>query len=240
MRFFGCRAPVEPRVDEPLEAAVTNREHSSGTPLDPSAIPAAPTNATPSEPGSRPVISSPPADKERNSNAFDRYVLPEIPVLLRVARSLVSRTADAEDLVQDTLLRAYRGIGRFDGAHPRAWLLTIMRNAEMNLHRRRRPDLLDDADDEARPEVAGSTAADSPETLVLGAEFDAVVTAAMASLPENSRQIIELVDIAGLSYAEAAAVLDVPIGTVMSRLHRARARLRDPLAIAGLAPRPAS
>lgn len=64
--------------------------------------------------------------------AFARYVLPEIDVLYRVARSITRHDADAEDLVQDTMLRAFRSIDRFDGRHPRAWLLTIMRNAQIN------------------------------------------------------------------------------------------------------------
>lgn len=229
--------PIDAPVNALLEAPVTNGDHRSETPTDPPGMPASSRNAQPSRGGCHPVASSSPADKQRSSNAFELYVLPEIPVLLHVARSLVSRPADAEDLVQDTLLRAYRSIDRFDGAHPRAWLLTIMRNAEINRNRRRRPDLLADPDDEAQPEVGGSASVDSPETLVLGAEFDAVVSESLESLPAHSRQIIELVDIAGLSYAEAASVLDVPIGTVMSRLHRARTRLRDRLALAGLAPR---
>ncbi|MGH9268240.1 MAG: sigma factor, partial [Acidimicrobiales bacterium] len=85
-------------------------------------------------------------DAQDRRLAFDRHVVPEIEVLLRVARTIVSRPADAEDLVQETLLRAYRGIKSFDGRHPRAWLLTIMRNAHVNSVRRRRPELLDDPD----------------------------------------------------------------------------------------------
>ncbi|MGH4024005.1 MAG: sigma factor, partial [Pseudonocardiaceae bacterium] len=64
--------------------------------------------------------------------AFAEYVLPEVDVLYRVACALTSQPADAEDLVQETLLRAFRFIDRFDGQHPRAWLLTILRNAEHN------------------------------------------------------------------------------------------------------------
>ena len=74
--------------------------------------------------------------------AFARYVTPELDVLYRVALSITRKPADAEDLVQDTLLRAYRSIERFDGRYPRAWLLTIMRNAQINRVRRKRPELL--------------------------------------------------------------------------------------------------
>ena len=175
-------------------------------------------------------------DEQRD--AFEWYVLPETEVLLRVALSLTRRPADAEDLVQDTLIRAYRSIDRFDGAHPRAWLLTIMRNAHINNHRRRRPELLRD------PEVTLATLAAvpsdgqlDPEGVVVGETFDAVVADAFDHLPERHRDVVRLVDIDGLSYAEAAEVLGIPTGTLMSRLHRARARMRVRLTAAGLAPR---
>ena len=178
-------------------------------------------------------------EQRHRHDAFARYALPEVEVLLRVARSLTARPADAEDLVQDTLLRAYQGIARFDGTHPRAWLLTILRNTHINRNRRRRPQLLDDQDAAferlAHTENAASDA--TPEGLVVGATFDAVVSDALDALPERFRQAVTLVDIDGLSYAEAAAALGVPVGTVMSQLHRARARMRRRLVAAGLAPR---
>ena len=79
------------------------------------------------------------SDAATDDTAFERYVLPEIEVLLRVANSLTRNHAEAEDLVQDTLLRAYRAIDGFDGRYPRAWLLTILRNTHINRNRRRRP-----------------------------------------------------------------------------------------------------
>jgi RNA polymerase sigma-70 factor (ECF subfamily) len=170
---------------------------------------------------------------------FARYVLPELEVLLRVARSLTARSADAEDLVQDTLLRAYRSIDGFDGQHPRAWLFTILRNTHINRNRRRRPVLLDDQD-AALERLAGTArtpTGEGPEGVVVGGEFDAVVAEALNRLPERYRQVVALVDIEGLNYAEAAEALAVPVGTVMSRLHRARSRMRQRLAAAGLAPR---
>jgi RNA polymerase sigma-70 factor (ECF subfamily) len=181
-------------------------------------------------------MSPAPTERDRMAVAFQQYVVPEMEVLLRVARSLVRRPADAEDLVQETLVRAYRSIERFDGRHPRAWLLTIMRNAEINRHRRRRPELLDDPDVELERLSDESDERHGPEALVVGAEFDAVVAHALAALPDRFRQVVELVDISGLSYAEAAEALGIPVGTVMSRLHRARTRVRGRLAAAGLAP----
>jgi RNA polymerase sigma-70 factor (ECF subfamily) len=169
------------------------------------------------------------------TETFTSYVLPEVEVLLRVARGLVDRQADAEDLVQETLLRAYRSIDRFDGRHPRAWLLTIMRNAHINGHRRRRPALLRDPDDQPeRPTDLSDP--DTPDGFV-DLTFDAEVERALRALPDTFRQVIDLVDLAGLSHAEAADLLGIPAGTVMSRVHRARGRIRDHLARVGIAPR---
>jgi RNA polymerase sigma-70 factor, ECF subfamily len=175
------------------------------------------------------------SDKGTAQAAFERHVLPEIDVLLRVARSLTRNDADAEDLVQDTLIRAFRAIDRFDGEHPRAWLLTILRNTHINRNRRRRPELMRDGDGATRrlAEVAGPDRSDAG----VDAVFDAEVERALAELDEPFRKVVEMVDVNGLSYAEAAEALGVPKGTVMSRLHRARGRIQDRLDRAGVAPR---
>ncbi|HVA22432.1 MAG TPA: sigma-70 family RNA polymerase sigma factor [Candidatus Micrarchaeia archaeon] len=171
------------------------------------------------------------------ARSFEACVLPEVAVLLRVAGSLTEQPCDAEDLVQETLLRAYRAIDRFDGAHPRAWLLTILRHAAASRARRRRPETLSDLDPAAtaaadRASVAGA----GPEEVVLTRQFDATVARALQRLPERMRRVVELVDLDQLSYAEAASALGVPPGTVMSRLHRGRRRMRAELAAAGVAP----
>jgi RNA polymerase sigma-70 factor, ECF subfamily len=173
-------------------------------------------------------------DDEAARAAFDRYVVPELPVLLRVARSLTHHDAEAEDLVQDTLLRAYRAVDRFDGRYPRAWLLTILRNTHLNRNRRRRPELMRDPDGVMDRAVANAYEERHP---MIDNAFDAAVVAALDALPGPFRAVVDLVDVGGLTYAEAATLLDVPVGTVMSRLHRARRRLRDHLDRVGLAPR---
>jgi RNA polymerase sigma-70 factor (ECF subfamily) len=174
------------------------------------------------------------ATAEARRAAFDEYVVPEIPVLYRVARSLTGQGADAEDLVQDTLIRAYRAVDRFDGAHPRAWLLTILRHTHVNRGRARRPVLLRDGEAvEGTLERVGPSAP-SAEEVVVDATFEHAVSAALAELPEKHRQVVTLVDIQGLSYQEAADALGVPRGTVMSRLHRARTTVRARLADAGI------
>ncbi len=170
-----------------------------------------------------------------DDRAFETYVLPEIELLLRVANSLTRNHAEAEDLVQDTLLRAYRGIGGFDGRHPRAWLLTILRNTHINRNRRRRPELLRDPD--AAVDRMVSAASDERTDAAVDDEIDVEIIRALDSLDEPFKRVVELVDIDGLTYAEAAELLDVPVGTVMSRLHRARSRIRDRLDRVGFDPR---
>lgn len=102
------------------------------------------------------------------------------------------------------LLRAYRSIDSFDGRHARAWLLTIMRNTQINRTRRRRPELLDDPDGGIERSDDEDERLRSPEAIVVGATFDAVVVDALDTLPDRFRQVVELVDIDG---AEVAQIL---------------------------------
>ena len=165
--------------------------------------------------------------------AFEQHVLPELDVLYRTAWSLTRSDSDAQDLVQDTLLCAYRAIDRFDGRYPRAWLLTIMRNANINRARKKKPDLLDDPDMTFERSVMFADT-DDPEHVVMDTQFDATVEEGYRNLPEKFRQVVELVDLNGMSYQETADLLGVPVGTVMSRLHRARKRIRDHIDEVGL------
>lgn len=169
--------------------------------------------------------------------SFQTFVVPEIDVLYRVAMSVTRNSADAEDLVQDTLLRAYRAVDRFDGRHPRAWLLTILRNTHVNRTRKRLPTLLTDGDSASRVLEQTGPPAPSSEELALVDEFEPVVARALTRLPADFYAVVDLVDLQGYSYAEAAARLGIPKGTVMSRLHRARQRIRAELDEAGLVPR---
>ncbi len=174
---------------------------------------------------------------EQRDAAFRRYVLPEIDVLLRVAMRLTRDPSDAEDLVQDTVLRAYRAVDRFDGRYPRAWLLTILRNTNINRARKKRPVLLHDPDRSLETITAGGAdGRDGPAEIVTEPVPDRAVVDALRGLSDKYRDVVILVDVEGLSYKEAASVLDVPLGTVMSRLHRARNRIREQLATAGYIP----
>jgi RNA polymerase sigma-70 factor (ECF subfamily) len=160
---------------------------------------------------------------------FAEYVVPELEVLYRVAQSITRNPTDAQDLVQDTLLRAYRAIERFDGRYPRAWLLTIMRNAQVNRVRRKRPELMHDPDETMSRVADESPDGADAESQLMDQEFEAPIEAALAALPEKFLRVVELVDLNQLSYQEAADVLGIPVGTVMSRLHRARRNIRQHL-----------
>ncbi|QYJ04160.1 RNA polymerase sigma factor [Nocardioides panacisoli] len=166
-------------------------------------------------------------DDVARRRAFAEVVEPEIEVMLRVARSLTGSAVDAEDLVQESLVRAFRAVDRFDGRHPRAWLLTILRNTNANLHRRRRPTTVDDWEliHASRP-AFGAAEAPAAEDVYVHEQLDAPLRDAVAALDPRFRSVLVLVDVHDLSYAEAASVLDVPVGTVMSRLSRARERVR--------------
>jgi RNA polymerase sigma-70 factor (ECF subfamily) len=157
---------------------------------------------------------------------FDTVVVPELDVLFRVARSISINVDDAEDLVQDTLLRAFRALDRFDGRYPRAWLLTIMRNAHHNRNRRRRPTLLRDEATMNSEIDRRNPPAPSAEDLATGSITAAWVADALDHLTPRLQQVAQLVDVDGLTYDETAALLDLPTGTVMSRLHRARRQMR--------------
>lgn len=174
-----------------------------------------------------------PSDTQRDSARDQRFrdvVLPELEVLYGVAMRLTRNPHDAEDVVQDTLLRAFRALDSFDGRYPRAWLLTILRNTNINRVRKRTPDLLFDEDQTfgALPGLGADGREGAAET-ALERIPDRALVDALKRLSGDHRAVVALVDIDGLSYQEAADLLGVPIGTVMSRLHRARRKLRDRL-----------
>jgi RNA polymerase sigma-70 factor (ECF subfamily) len=163
--------------------------------------------------------------------AFESEVLPQLDTLYRVGRRLTGETADAEDLVQETLLRAWRGWGSFTaGSNVRAWLLTILRNTFISRWRSKRkegtPVSLDDADPHAIHRAVGGT---DPEGTFFERVVDQHVVRAVEALPEEFREALVLSDLEGLPYAEVAEVLGIPVGTVKSRLFRARRILQHKL-----------
>ena len=145
----------------------------------------------------------------------------ELPRLRRYARALQGDPGAADDLVQDSVERALSRLHLFeDGTNMRAWLFTILHNVHANSVRKR-VRALDDPSYEATPDDAGAVAASQGDGLALRD-----LSRALAQLPEEQRQTVLLVGLEDMSYREAADVLGVKIGTVMSRLARGRARLR--------------
>jgi RNA polymerase sigma-70 factor, ECF subfamily len=162
-------------------------------------------------------------DRER----FETEALPHVKRLYATAYRMTRNVADAEDLVQETLFRAFRGFESFrPGTNIRAWLYTILHRVRTDALRRagRRP--------QTEELVSDGPAVPAPqESLVWGGE---TVERALGTVPEIFREAVLLRDVEELSYAEIAAALQVPQGTVMSRIHRGRALLRS--ALAGVQP----
>ncbi|MEV6594388.1 RNA polymerase sigma factor [Streptomyces acidicola] len=176
-----------------------------------------------------------PHDRAERTREFAECVLPEVEMLLRVATTLTARPDHAEELVRATLLRAYRTFERCDGRQPRTWLLTLMYEERTDRRRARGSRPRRDRETGPRPSPAG-VSGQSAKPVVVGQSFHEVVDFALAALPVRYRQVVRLVDIDGLSYAEAAGSLGMSEATVKSRLRRARRRIRVRLAAAGLVP----
>jgi RNA polymerase sigma factor (sigma-70 family) len=157
---------------------------------------------------------------------FEAQVMPHLDAAYRFARWLARSGADAEDVVQDALLRAYRGFDGLRGADAKGWLLTIVRNCHASAHRRRwrHPTVaLPEDEDVHEPDAA----APDPERHAMEQDEAADLTRLLAGLSLEHREVLELRELEELSYREIAAVTRLPIGTVMSRLARARGALRD-------------
>ncbi len=162
--------------------------------------------------------------------------LPYRDQLFKTALRLTRNPEDAEDLLQETFLKAYRHYASFQpGTNLKAWLFKILKNTFINEYRKRRkaPALVDFADIEETLESALSPAHGSvtrtPEDQVIESSLDAEVQQALADLPGAFRVVILLTDIEGHSYKETAAILAIPVGTVMSRLYRGRRLLERAL-----------
>ncbi len=153
---------------------------------------------------------------------FERVFMPHLDGAYNLARWLLRNDADAEDVVQEAYLRALRFAGNYRGGDARAWLLAIVRNAAYTwISRNRRDQLAPALDDDRAPEAAHPV-----DVEVIRRADAAMVRAAIEELPAEFREMVVLRDLEELSYKEIAMVSDLPIGTVMSRLARARARLR--------------
>lgn len=173
-----------------------------------------------------------------DQDAFADQAMEYMPQLYSAALRMTRNPSDAEDLVQETYLKAYRGFGGFEqGTNLRAWLFRILTNTFINSYRakKRRPEEteLDDVEDFYLYRRMGGLeavrASRSAEDELMDWFTDSEVKEALEALPEQFRLAVLLSDVEGFSYKEIAGILDIPIGTVMSRLHRGRKSLQKQL-----------
>lgn len=177
--------------------------------------------------------------KDRKSEAlraFEAEAMPQMPTLYASALRLTRSPSDAEDLVQDTMLKAFRFHESFEaGTNIRAWLLRIQTNTFINRYRRRTRERTVLEGSESQPVGEGVMsratleALSRPEDLAQRSLLSEEIQRALDGLPEEHRAIILLADVEGLAYKEIAEILGCPIGTVMSRLHRARKAMQGSL-----------
>nr|WP_283248151.1 sigma-70 family RNA polymerase sigma factor [Leucobacter rhizosphaerae] len=167
---------------------------------------------------------------------FTAEALPLLDQLYGAAMKMTRNPPDAQDLVQETFMKAFSAFGSFEeGTNLKAWLYRIMTNSYINTYRKkqREPYLgaVDELEDWQLGGAESTTAmsARSAEAEAIDRTPDAVVSDALNALPEDFRMAVYLADVEGFSYQEIADIAEVPIGTVMSRLHRGRARLRKSL-----------
>lgn len=168
------------------------------------------------------------------ASEFQRLVMGHLDSLYGFGLLLTGDRADAEDLLQDTLVRAFRSLSTFDRSYScKVWLFQIMKNIQVDRYRRRRSRPVEEEFEDERTAVSDSVreidlfpAPLDPEQLLLRRLLIEDVQRAISRLPPAWREVIQLRDIEELTYAEIARVLEKPIGTVMSRLYRARNQLR--------------
>jgi RNA polymerase sigma-70 factor (ECF subfamily) len=160
--------------------------------------------------------------------SFEEALLPHLDAAHNLARWLLRNEQDAQDVVQEAFLRAFRSFGGFHGSNGRAWLLTIVRNTSYTLLKKNRAaDLTTTFDEEIHGSGEESV---SPAKILEHSEDAELIRKAMDELPAEFREILALRHQEGLSYKEIADIAQIPPGTVMSRLARARAKLRECLA----------
>jgi len=174
---------------------------------------------------------------EDERQRFQADALPMLDSLYGAALRMTRNPQDAEDLVQETMMRAYRAFGRFEaGTNLKAWLFRILTNAHINTYRKRQREPQKVSSDEVEEfdlyrelKNHDSQFDSTPESIVLDSLVDSDIIEAIDDLPEQFRLAVVLSDIEGFSYAEMAQIMDVPMGTVMSRLHRGRKALQKRL-----------
>jgi RNA polymerase sigma-70 factor (ECF subfamily) len=168
-------------------------------------------------------LNRPASTASAQGETFEEAVLPHLDAGYRLARWLLRNDDDADDVVQEASLRAFRYFRTFAGGDSRAWFLRIVRNSCSSWQRRRLTALTDPFDEEDHLSACSDS---DPEALLFQADDATLVARAMRNLPDRLRQVLALREFHGLSYREVADAIGTPVGTVMSRLSRARDALR--------------
>jgi RNA polymerase sigma-70 factor (ECF subfamily) len=171
-------------------------------------------------------------DPENDKARFAGVVMPHLSDAYALARSITGNRTDAEDVVQEACLRAFRALGSTTVSNARAWLLAIVRNTAATWLGKNRSGMLVLIDDPSKLEHVSEdlNATPTPEAALIAKSDGALLEKAVADLPPMFREVLLLHDVQGLKYGEIAEVTGTPIGTVMSRLSRARARVMATLA----------
>jgi len=171
------------------------------------------------------IFDRPKGDKTQR---FEAQILPHLDAAYRFARWLSQSPSDADDIVQETMLRAFRALDSLKGDDAKVWLLTIVRNCHRSAFsqqlRRASVSLPDEATDQEEFTIA---ATDTPEAQAIAADTGRALDRLMAALPEEYREVLILRELEDMSYRDIATMMNTPIGTVMSRLARARLALRE-------------
>jgi RNA polymerase sigma-70 factor, ECF subfamily len=176
-----------------------------------------------------------PGDRKRQRDAFEKEALPHFDALYSVALRLTRNERDTEDLVQDTLLRGFRFFERFEqGTNCKAWLFKILTNTFINKYRKRmrEREVREVIDGDDMPSLMSEDVAEAsrdPEGMITGAMLSDDVKRALDAVPYDYRVAVVLSDLEDFSYKEIADIMDCPVGTVMSRLHRGRRLLQKAL-----------
>lgn len=171
--------------------------------------------------------SSAPLEEQDKPARFEQSIMPHMDAANNLARWLTGNDSDAQDIVQEAYLRAFSFFGGFRGGNSRAWLLRIVRNAFYDWLKRNRGEQTNEPFDEELHDASDET--NGPDALLLQKADHELLHKAIASLPLDFREILVLRELEGFSYNEISQLANVPVGTVMSRLARARERLRAQL-----------
>lgn len=177
-----------------------------------------------------------PTTSQELERRFTQDALPLLDQLYGAAMKMTRNPQDAQDLVQETYMKAFAAFGSFtEGTNLKAWLYRILTNSYINTYRKKQREpylgVVEELEDWQMGGAESTTAMSSrsAEVEAIDRAPDSVVTTALNELPEDFRMAVYLADVEGFSYQEIADIAEVPIGTVMSRLHRGRARLRKAL-----------